>query len=120
MRIVTLSEFVKLPAGTIFQFCGSESESGDTVPEIVDDSLNRKGETVIVDLPEWGEPNDFFYLPLHPILNFPTGGDEPVTYELPDSCFRWGMYDDAARFVVLDAAEVERLVRMFREGLPDA
>jgi len=93
MKIVSLPEFLKLPAGTIYS---------DYEPDICR-GLNRKGNTI---KQPGEEPIDFFYASL--VAECFNGAGPTV--DVIES--RWGEYEERAMFAVYEAADLEVLKAM--------
>lgn len=95
MKIVTLQDFFKLPAGTIYS---------DYEPAICT-GLFRKGDTCAL---ENGEPFDFFYASVIAECyseSFTLENDLAPTVD--DIETRWGLYDGDAQFAVYEPADLE-------------
>lgn len=93
MKVVTLSELLAMPQGTLFH---------DWVPCMVNSGLNVFVKQVQYDdeLPF----NDFYYIDLQPGEDDLMGGPafEPALK-------RWGLYDESAQFIVYEPHEVGHL-----------
>lgn len=95
MKIVTLQDFFKLPAGTIYS---------DYDPAICT-GLFRKGDTCAL---ENGEPFDFFYAS----VGAQCYGENDLAPTVDDIETRWGLYDGDAQFAVYEPADLEVMRRL--------
>ena len=100
MKIVTLQDFFKLPAGTIYSeyqpaICTDLFRKGETCT-----GLFRKGDTCAL---ENGEPFDFFYASVCAECY----GENDLAPTVDDIETRWGLYDGDAQFAVYEPADLE-------------
>lgn len=102
MRVVSLQEFVKLPAGTIYSgyaSCGLDSKY--SFPTEIN-GLFKKGETI--GHPESDGPHgpaDFFYQPLLAFVDY--NSEIP---EVDTTLTRWGEFDHEAQFAVYEESDI--------------
>jgi hypothetical protein len=94
MKILSFSEFIKLPPGTLFSYC---DEGGFC------EGLKRKGANI-----EHGVQGvkDFWECDVAP-QTFDNAGPQIIDIE-----GRWGIFDYTMKFAVLEAADLQTLKQM--------
>lgn len=104
MRILSRSDFLAEPVGTVFQTCAPEGEP----PEYQNNQICRKGAT---------EGDEFTYIRCGFHVSHLTTG--PVYALARYACRSGPDATDAVpcRFVVYDSADVAELLRLVHEGL---